>query len=90
MGRTTGAAAGCLLHVLAVVTMTVGNVAALTQGNIKRMLAYSSIAHAGYVLIGVVAGTSRGVTATLVYLMIYAFMQIGAFAVVVAAAARAT
>ena len=70
-------------YVLAVMTMTVGNIAALTQGNIKRMLAYSSIAHAGYVLIGIVAGTTRGVTAALVYLMIYAFMQLGAFAVVV-------
>jgi NADH-quinone oxidoreductase subunit N len=47
------------------------------------MLAYSSIAHAGYVLIGIVAGTARGITATLVYLMIYAFMQLGAFAVIV-------
>ena len=47
-----------LFYVLAVVTMTVGNVAALTQSNIKRMLAYSSIAHAGYLLIGVVAGTA--------------------------------
>ena len=72
-----------LFYVLAVMTMTVGNIAALTQGNIKRMLAYSSIAHAGYVLIGIVAGTTRGVTAALVYLMIYAFMQLGAFAVVV-------
>ena len=70
-------------YVLAIVTMTVGNIAALTQGNIKRMLAYSSIAHAGYVLIGVVAGPPRGITAALVYLMIYAFMQLGAFAVVV-------
>ena len=50
-----------LFWVLAVVTMTVGNIAALTQTNIKRMLAYSSIAHAGYVLIGIVAGTTRGV-----------------------------
>ena len=66
-----------------VVTMTVGNIAALTQSNIKRMLAYSSIAHAGYLLIGVVAGTSRGVAAMLIYLLIYAFMQMGAFAVVV-------
>jgi NADH-quinone oxidoreductase subunit N len=72
-----------LFYVLSVVTMTVGNVAALTQTNIKRMLAYSSIAHAGYVLIGVVAGPPRGVTAALVYLMVYAFMQLGAFAVVV-------
>jgi NADH-quinone oxidoreductase subunit N len=72
-----------LFWVLSIVTMTVGNVAAVTQTNIKRMLAYSSIAHAGYVLIGIVAGTARGITATLVYLMIYAFMQLGAFAVVV-------
>jgi NADH-quinone oxidoreductase subunit N len=70
-------------YVLAVMTMTVGNIAALTQGNIKRMLAYSSVAHAGYILIGIAAGTSRGITAALVYLMIYAFMQLGAFAVIV-------
>ena len=72
-----------LFYFLAVLTMTVGNVAAVTQSNIKRMLAYSSIAHAGYLLMGVVAGTTRGVTATLVYLLIYSFMQLGAFAVVV-------
>jgi NADH-quinone oxidoreductase subunit N len=72
-----------LFWVLSVVTMTVGNVAAVTQSNIKRMLAYSSIAHAGYVLIGVVAGTSRGVTAMLIYLLVYTFMQLGAFTVVV-------
>jgi NADH-quinone oxidoreductase subunit N len=71
-----------LFYVLSVMTMTVGNIAALTQSNIKRMLAYSSVAHAGYLLIGVVAGTERGVTAMLVYLFIYAFMQLGAFAVV--------
>jgi NADH-quinone oxidoreductase subunit N len=70
-------------YLLAVVTMTVGNVAALTQSNIKRMLAYSSIAHAGYVLIGVVAGPPRGISAALVYLAVYTFMQLGAFAVVV-------
>jgi NADH-quinone oxidoreductase subunit N len=81
LGQTFGWSA--LLYVLSVVTMTVGNIAALTQGNIKRMLAYSSIAHAGYVLIGVVAGPPRGITSALVYLMIYAFMQLGAFAVVV-------
>ncbi len=63
--------------------MTVGNVAAVTQSNIKRMLAYSSIAHAGYLLMGVVAGTTRGVTATLIYLLVYTFMQLGAFAVVI-------
>ena len=72
---------GVLFYILAVVTMTVGNFAALTQSNLKRMLAYSSIAHAGYLLIGVVAGSARGVTAMLVYLFVYAFMQFGAFAV---------
>ena len=46
-----------MFYVLSIVTMTVGNVAALTQSNLKRMLAYSSIAHAGYVLMGIVAGT---------------------------------
>jgi NADH-quinone oxidoreductase subunit N len=71
-----------LFYVLSVVTMTVGNFAALTQSNLKRMLAYSSIAHAGYLLIGVVAGTQRGIAAMLIYLFIYAFMQLGAFAVI--------
>jgi NADH-quinone oxidoreductase subunit N len=79
-----------LFSALAIVTMTIGNVAAVTQTNVKRMLAYSSVAHAGYVLIGVVAAASavpdiraRGVTATLIYLLIYSFMQLGAFAIVV-------
>jgi len=72
-----------LFYVLSIVTMTVGNFAALTQTNLKRMLAYSSIAHAGYVLIGVVAGTARGITAMLIYLLIYSFMQLGAFTVIV-------
>ena len=73
-----------LFYVLAVGSMTGGNIAALTQSNLKRMLAYSSIAHAGYLLIGVVVGTERGVTAMLVYLGVYLFMQLGAFAVVAA------
>src|SRR4029079_19795906 len=72
-----------MFEALAIVTMTVGNLAALTQTNIKRMLAYSSIAHAGYLLIGVVVGTPRGVSAMLIYLAIYAFMALGAFAVIV-------
>ena len=72
-----------LFVVLAIVTMTVGNVAAVTQTNVKRMLAYSSIAHAGYVLIGVVVGTARGVSAMLIYLLIYSFMQLGAFTIIV-------
>jgi NADH-quinone oxidoreductase subunit N len=72
-----------LFWMLSIVTMTVGNLAALTQTNMKRMLAYSSIAHAGYLLMGVVVGTERGVSAMLIYLLIYTFMQLGAFAVIV-------
>jgi NADH-quinone oxidoreductase subunit N len=72
-----------LFEGLAIATMTVGNLAALTQTNLKRMLAYSSIAHAGYLLIGVVAGTTRGVTAMMIYLLIYSFTQIGAFIIIV-------
>ena len=72
-----------LFEALAILTMTVGNIAAITQSNIKRMLAYSSIAQAGYVLIGVVAGTQRGITAALIYLAVYSFMQLGAFVVIV-------
>jgi NADH-quinone oxidoreductase subunit N len=69
---------------MAVVTMTVGNVAAIAQQNVKRMLAYSSIAHAGYLLIALVAAGSAGFTGLLYYLLAYAFMTLGAFAVVVA------
>src|SRR5471030_1156073 len=71
-----------LFEVLAILTMTAGNIAAVTQSNVKRMLAYSSIAHAGYLLMGIVAGTARGITAMLVYLMVYSFMQLGAFTVI--------
>ncbi|MBK7972504.1 MAG: NADH-quinone oxidoreductase subunit N [Deltaproteobacteria bacterium] len=71
-----------LLEVMCVLTMTVGNLAAMAQRKVKRMLAYSGVAHAGYVLIGVVVLTSRGLEATLVYLFVYSFMNLGAFAVV--------
>jgi NADH-quinone oxidoreductase subunit N len=69
---------------LAVLTMTVGNLMAIAQQNIKRMLAYSSIAHAGYLLIALVAAGPAGLTGLLFYLLAYAFMNLGAFAVVVA------
>lgn len=72
-----------LLAVLAVLTMIVGNVVALAQTNVKRMLAYSSIAHAGYALVGVVAGGREGLAAVLLYMMIYLFMNMGAFGVMV-------
>jgi len=62
-------------------TMTVGNVTALLQNNVKRMLAYSSIAHAGYVLVAVVAGGRDGASAALFYLAVYSFMNLGAFGI---------
>jgi NADH-quinone oxidoreductase subunit N len=66
----------------AVLTMLVGNLAALVQTNVKRMLAYSSIAHAGYILVAFAAGTNIGVRAVLFYLAAYALMKIGAFLVI--------
>jgi NADH-quinone oxidoreductase subunit N len=66
----------------AVLTMLVGNFAALVQTNVKRMLAYSSIAHAGYILVAFAAGTTVGVAAVLFYLAAYALMKIGAFLVI--------
>src|SRR5687768_2217132 len=93
---STGASAGNLhqawvttLVVMAILTMTLGNVVAIVQNNVKRMLAYSSIAHAGYALIGCIAAgatdptqRNRAVTAVMFYLLTYAVMNIGAFAVV--------
>jgi NADH-quinone oxidoreductase subunit N len=64
--------------------MTVGNLCALAQRNVKRMLAYSSIAHAGYALVGMVAATPAGGSALLFYLLAYAAMNLGAFGVVMA------
>jgi len=72
-----------LLAALAVVTMTLGNVVAIAQGDIKRMLAYSSIAHAGYLLVAMASNSQAGVSAVLFYLVAYAFTNLGAFAVVV-------
>jgi NADH-quinone oxidoreductase subunit N len=77
-----------VLWVLAALTMTVGNVTALLQQNIKRMLAYSSIAHAGYLLVGMVAGGELGGSAVLFYLIGYTLMTLGAFAVVIAIGRR--
>jgi NADH-quinone oxidoreductase subunit N len=71
-----------VLFVLAALTLIGGSIAALRQTDLKRLLAYSSIAHAGYILIGVQAGTAQGLQAALVYLLVYAFMTIGAFALV--------
>lgn len=71
-----------LLWLMAVLTMTLGNAAALVQSNVKRMLAYSAIAQAGYILVGVVAHTREGFTAILFYLVVYTVMNLMAFGVV--------
>jgi NADH-quinone oxidoreductase subunit N len=68
-----------LLWISAALTMIVGNLAALWQTNIKRMLGYSSIAHAGYILVGITAGGSRGISGVLYYLLAYALMNVGVF-----------
>jgi len=74
--------------VISILTMFVGNLAALLQTNIKRMLAYSSIAHVGYMLMGLAAanpgGAPNGLSAVMFYLLVYAFTNLGAFAVVIA------
>jgi len=71
-----------LLVVFSIITMTFGNFAALWQDNLKRMLAYSSIAHAGYLMLGVAVLSDQGLIAVLVYFSIYLFMNLGAFFIV--------
>ena len=83
---TTPPALTEVLAVLAALTLIVGNFVAIVQDNVKRMLAYSSIAHAGYLLIGFVTATSEAYAAVLFYLLVYLFMNLGAFAVIIALA----
>jgi len=71
-----------LLAILSVLTMTLGNLVAVWQNNLKRLLAYSSIAHAGYMLMGVVILSDKGLAAVLIYFIVYLFMNFGAFLVV--------
>jgi len=76
-----------IVIVLAIATMTIGNVVALVQRNVKRLLAYSSIAHAGYILVGMAAlgiDNTRAASSVMFYLLVYAFMTMGAFALVCA------
>lgn len=74
-----------VVTILAALTMTVGNLVAIAQRNIKRMLAYSSIAHAGYVLVGLAAANKDGISSAMFYLLIYCIMNIGAFGAVILA-----
>jgi NADH-quinone oxidoreductase subunit N len=80
--RTVQADATPVLWALAALTMTVGNVVAIAQANLKRMLAYSSVAHVGYMLLGVVAGGPAGASAVLFYLLAYTFTTAGTFGVI--------
>src|SRR5689334_7440934 len=73
-----------LLSVIAIATLTLGNLAAINQTNIKRLLAYSSISHAGYMLLGLIAGNNTGLQGIAIYLLVYTFMNLGAFLVVIA------
>jgi len=78
-----------LLAVTGTLSMVVGNCAAIVQHNIKRLLAYSSIAHAGYIFIGLIAATVTGTTSVLFYVIVYALTNLGAFGVLAALSARA-
>ena len=77
-----------VLVTLAALSMVVGSLLAIAQTNMKRLLAYSSIAHAGYALIGLVPGTPEGASATMTYAFVYAFMTLGTFGVVIALGER--
>ncbi len=77
-----------ILWVSAILTMTVGNVVATLQSNIKRMLAYSAIAHAGYILIGIVADNAAGHRAVIFYLIVYTAMNLGALSIVLSLSRR--
>ncbi len=81
-GEGMDASLASVLAALAAVTMTLGNTIALAQSNIKRLLAYSSIAHAGYILMGVVAATELGITSAVFYLIAYLLTNLAAFGVV--------
>src|SRR5205085_2185006 len=76
-----------ILIILSILTMTLGNIVAVAQRSVKRMLAYSSIAHTGYILVGLAAYTSsnntQAVSSVLFYLFSYMFMNMGAFGVIV-------
>lgn len=95
LGRVSLVAFGAEAHVwsvvlaaLAALSVVVGSIIALSQTDMKRLLAYSSIAHAGYALLGLIAGTPEGVSATMTYAFFYVFMTLGTFGVVIALAER--
>jgi NADH-quinone oxidoreductase subunit N len=92
MGQGWAAAASLdwpsLLAVVSALTMTLGNLGALHQTNLKRLMAYSSIAHAGYILMGFVALSKTGLNAMIIYIIVYLFMNLGVFAVLIGLSRR--
>src|SRR5262249_33856408 len=95
LGRVCLVAYGSEAHIVSVILMAlaglsidVGSIIALSQTDMKRLLAYSSITHAGYALLGLIAGTREGISATMTYAFFYVFMTLGTFGVVVALGER--
>jgi NADH-quinone oxidoreductase subunit N len=82
MFEIAGTSISQVIAIVAAASMIIGNVTAVAQTNVKRMLAYSSIAHAGYMLSGIAAANSEGETGILFYLIVYTFMNVGAFGIV--------
>jgi len=78
-----------LLAITGALSMVLGNFVAIVQRNVKRLLAYSSIAHAGYIFIGLVAASRMGATSVLFYIIVYSLTNLGAFGVVAALSSRA-
>ncbi|KRT54409.1 NADH-quinone oxidoreductase subunit NuoN [endosymbiont of Ridgeia piscesae] len=77
-----------MLIILAVLSMGIGNLVAVVQTNIKRMLAYSTISHVGFIMLGILAGTAEGYTAAMFYTLVYAVMSLGGFGIVIALSRR--
>ena len=86
--ESEGGTLSVVLVVVAALSIIVGSIVAMAQTNMKRLLAYSSIAHAGYALLGFISGTSEGASATMTYAFLYVFMTLGAFGVVIALGER--
>ena len=72
-----------MLGILAVISMALGNVVAIAQSNVKRMLAYSTISHVGFIFLGILAGTPQGYTAAMFYSIVYALMALGGFGILI-------
>ena len=77
-----------MLIIIALLSIVVGNLIAIAQDNLKRMLAYSTIAHMGFMLLGILSGSEEGYTASLFYVLVYAVMSLGAFGVIVISAKK--